>query len=140
MLDLSQVKTNETLTPGSYAALVTGIEKKSTKNGTGEYYQVEFTITTQGATGRKIWDNFNTKNDNQQAVNIGLAKLKSLAISTGISESQLTKFDPTMLSNKEVKITTVIKKDDTYGDKAEIKKYASLTTTDKAALTSEIPF
>lgn len=27
MLDLSQVKTNETLTPGSYAALVTGIEK-----------------------------------------------------------------------------------------------------------------
>lgn len=45
-----------------------------------------------------------------------------------------------MLANKEVKITTVIKKDDTYGDKAEIKKYASLTTTDKAALTSEIPF
>ena len=140
MLDLSQVKTNETLSPGSYSALVTGIEKKSTKNGTGEYYQVEFTVTTQGATGRKIWDNFNTKNDNQQAVNIGLAKLKSLAISTGISEAQLTKFDPTMLANKEVKITTVIKKDDTYGDKAEIKKYASLATTDKSALVDEIPF
>lgn len=140
MLDLSQVKTSETLTPGSYAALVTGIEKKTTKSGTGEYYQIEFTVTTQGATGRKIWDNFNTKNENQQAVNIGLAKLKSLALAAGITEAQLTKFDPTMLGNKEVKITTTVKKDDTYGDKAEIKKYSALTSTDKDVLTNEIPF
>ena len=110
-LDLSQVKTTETLPAGSYAALITSIDKKQTKSGTGEYYQIEFTVTTQGATGRKIWDKFNTKNENMQAVNIGLAKLKSLALATGIPETKLVSFDPTMLANKEVKITTYIKTD-----------------------------
>lgn len=139
-LDLSQVKTTETLPAGSYAALITSIDKKQTKSGTGEYYQIEFTVTTQGATGRKIWDNFNTKNENMQAVNIGLAKLKSLALATGIPETKLVSFDPTMLANKEVKITTSIKTDATYGEKAEIKKYSSLTEKDKSTQTSEIPF
>lgn len=139
-MDLTKVKLDDVLPQGTYAALVTGVEKKSTKSGTGEYYQVEFTITTQGATGRKVWDNFNTKNDNSQAVAIGLSKLKSLAIAAGITESQLSSFDPTMLANKEVKVLTTIKKDDTYGDKAEIKKYSSLTEKDKSTITDNIPF
>lgn len=138
--DLTKVQVNDVLPAGSYAALVTSIDKKQTKSGTGEYYQVELTVTTQGANGRKIWDNFNTKNDNQTAVQIGLAKLKSLAIASGIPETKLSSFDPTMLANKEVKITTTIKKDDTYGDKAEIKKYSSLTDIDKSTITDNIPF
>lgn len=133
MLDLSNVKDDFTpIPPGTYSAFVSAIDKKTTSSGTGEYYKVELTITTQGQNGRKVWDNFNVKNDNAKAVQIGLAKLKQLALSSGISESSLSKFDPTMLATKEVQITTGIKVGDgEYSDQAIVKKYAPLKAMPK---------
>ncbi len=142
MFNLNEVtSTSDVLAPGEYAACVTGIEKKATKSGTGEYYQIELTVTTKGANGRKIWDIFNTKNDNADTVNIALSKMKQLAVAAGFTEDKLAKFHPEMLATKEVKITTTIKKDETYGDKAAVKKYAALTGNTNVPNESEsIPF
>lgn len=146
--DLSAVQAvnNEVLPPGTYSARVCGIEIKDSKSG-GKYVQVEFAITTQGSLNRRVWDNFNIKNDNKKAVEIGMSKLKSLALAAGFTPAQLAKFDPTMLAAKEVMITTKVKSDEQYGDKAEVKNYAALKTaptenilSDRAETEDVVPF
>lgn len=127
MLNLTDVQVPNSILPaGSYTAVVTGVETKNTKSGDGQYIQVEFTISSHGNEGRKIWDNFNIKNANQKAVDIGLGKLKSMALAMGFTEAALSKFDPSQLANKEVGLKTKVKLDPAYGDKAEVASYTAI--------------
>lgn len=143
MLNLSNVQAQSDILPaGQYMAVVTGAEIKKTNSGTGEYIQVELTISSQAHTGRKVWDNFNIKNDNQKAVDIGLSKLKAMALAIGFTETEMTNFKPEMLANKEVGIKTKIKADPTWGDKAEVASYvkASALPAHAAVSKDSIPF
>ena len=85
MFDLSNVKENTygVIPEGKYVAMCTGAEIKTTKSGTGEYIRAEFTIENADVGNRKLWTNFNVKNENQTAVEIGLSQLKTLLVKAG---------------------------------------------------------
>lgn len=149
-MDLSKVQAQsfDLLPNGSYVAVVTKFSTKSSKTG-GEYYEVEFTISSENGKGRKIWDNFTTKNQNPKAVQVGLGKLKTLCLASGIPEALLVNFKPEMLSGRSALVTTEIKKQVGYADKVTVKKYepttkstsvVNHTTAANHAAQADIPF
>lgn len=71
------------LPKGSYEAIITASTVKNTKGGTGQYLQVEFTITEESFEGRKAFANFNIKNDSEKAQRIGLGQLSALCKACG---------------------------------------------------------
>lgn len=129
MFNLSQVEAQnyELLPSGEYATVITGAEVKDSQAG-GQYLKVELTITGPSQKGRKIFDIFNTKNSNPQAVQIGLGKLKTMSLACGLTEQQLTNFLPAMLSGKTLTVKTVIKKDKKGEDQVSVSKYAPTKT------------
>ena len=122
MIDFSNVETSdfEPVPNGTYTATIVGAEIKDTKSGTGQYISAQFAITTGKFENRRIWENFNIKNDNEMAVNIGLAKLKQLFIAAGRTEFKIN--GPEDLANITVGIQVAIKTD-SYGTKNVINNF-----------------
>ena len=69
------------LPAGWYAATITGAESRDTKSGTGKYLRVEFTLADPQ--GRKVWSNYNVKNDNPAAESIGRQQLAEVVRAIG---------------------------------------------------------
>jgi hypothetical protein len=69
------------LPAGWYAATITGAESRDTKSGTGKYLRVEFTLADPA--GRKVWSNYNVKNDNPAAESIGRQQLAEVCRAIG---------------------------------------------------------
>ena len=69
------------LPAGWYAATITGAESRDTKSGTGKYLRVEFTLADPA--GRKVWSNYNVKNDNPAAESIGRQQLAEVVRAIG---------------------------------------------------------
>lgn len=69
------------LPAGWYAATITAAESRDTKSGTGKYLRVEFTIADPA--GRKVWSNYNVKNDNPAAESIGRQQLAEVVRAIG---------------------------------------------------------
>lgn len=131
MFDLSNIKTNanETLPEGKYVVNVTNSEIKDTQNGNGKYIKVELTISSGEHKGRKLWQNFNVQNKNDKAVSIGLSQLKSMLVAANFpTPDKLNSIAD--LNGLTVGIKTKIKKDEQYGDKAEVHYFIE---ADKAA-------
>lgn len=68
---------------GEYIAEVTNSDYKVTKNGTGKYIELEFTILDGEYAGRKFWDRLNVVNENKQAQDISNATLKDILTAVG---------------------------------------------------------
>lgn len=64
---------------GWYAATITAAESRDTKSGTGKYLRIEFTL----AQGRKVWSNYNVKNDSPAAESIGRQQLAEVCRAIG---------------------------------------------------------
>lgn len=71
----------ELLPAGWYSATITGAEVRATKNGTGSYLRVEFTVADPA--GRKVWSNYNVRNANSAAETIGRQQLAELLRAIG---------------------------------------------------------
>lgn len=73
------------LPAGWYAAKITGVESRQTKNGTGtgKYLRVEFTIADHAHAGRRVWSNYNVKNDSSAAEAIGRQQLAEVVRAIG---------------------------------------------------------
>jgi hypothetical protein len=71
----------ELLPAGWYTATITGAEVRQTKTGTGSYLRVEFTVADPA--GRKVWSNFNVRNQNSAAETIGRQQLAELLRAVG---------------------------------------------------------
>jgi hypothetical protein len=71
----------ELLPAGWYAATITGAESRDTKSGTGKYLRIEFTLADPA--GRKVWSNYNVKNDNPAAESIGRQQLAEVVRAIG---------------------------------------------------------
>ena len=69
------------LPAGWYAATITGAESRDTKSGTGKYLRIEFTLADPA--GRKVWSNYNIKNDNPAAESIGRQQLAEVVRAIG---------------------------------------------------------
>lgn len=66
---------------GWYAATITDAETRDTKSGTGKYLRVEFTLADPA--GRRVWSNYNVKNDNPAAESIGRQQLAEVVRAIG---------------------------------------------------------
>lgn len=73
-LDLTDVKeSSNTLEPGEYTVHCVEASLQQTKAGTGEYIKCQFKTDN----GFIVFHNFNTKNENPKAREIGLGQLKT---------------------------------------------------------------
>lgn len=138
MLDLTNVQENngrEPLPAGEYCAQVVKAEVKDTQAGTGEYIKLEYDLLeapkSQGEEPKKlgkVWHQFNTKNPNAQAVEIGLGQLKSfLKVSKFADPNHLT--DVNDLVGLTCNIRIKVRKSDEYGDKNEITSFKEWNAT-----------
>lgn len=73
-----------------YTAQVTGSDVKATKDKTGKYIALEFTVLTGEFKGRKIWQNLNIVNKNPVTVEIAEKELATLCRAVGKSVIQDT--------------------------------------------------
>jgi hypothetical protein len=140
MLDLSNVVTESDVIPaGSYFVTLTEATIKETKNGKGEYINAKFRINEGDHEGRNLFMMFNIKNENEQAVKIGLQQLKGFMQAAGFST-----FVVKSVADLEgaAAMAVVKNKTDDYGEKAVISyfKPASKDVPRGTINTSDIPF
>lgn len=123
MLDLTNVKSNnnDVLPEGKYSCAITKAEMADTKSGSGMMIKAEFRIMDGQHEGRKVFHNFNVQNTNPKAQEIGLAQLKALMEAAGWKEFKLE--SPQALEGVAVGVKTKIRKDETYGDRAEVSYF-----------------
>jgi hypothetical protein len=95
-------KSFEVLPPGWYTASITGAEVKATKSGTGQYLRVEYTISGPSGAGRKVWSNYNVRNENPKAESIGREQLAELCRCVGLARVNDT--DQLLGANVSVKL------------------------------------
>lgn len=121
-LDVSEVKpqTMAGVPAGKYSAAVIEAEVKDTKNGTGQYVATTFRITQGEMEGRKVFHNFNIKNQNPDAQRIGLEQIKILCDNAGHSGKLNSVTD---LVGLNVGICTKVKEDPAYGPRTEISYF-----------------
>ena len=83
-LPVDEAGSYDPLPEGWYATKITNSELKDTKSGTGQYIKLEFTVTSESFSGRKVWGMLNIRNDNEKAEEIGRKQLNSLMAALGM--------------------------------------------------------
>ena len=118
----------EALPAGKYLAAITDSEMKPTKNGSGSYLQLTYTILEGDCKGRVVWARLNLVNPNQTAVKIAQSELSAVCRAAGV----MTPKDSCELHNIPVLITVKVKKRDDNGELTnEIKGFESKSVASK---------
>ena len=86
------------LPPNSYICTITKTDMLPTREGNGRYILIIFKVESGEYKGRKIFQNFNIENKNEQAVEISKRNLSQLCNALGIESFS----DTDDLLNKEV--------------------------------------
>jgi hypothetical protein len=107
------------LPEGEYFAVIVESEMKPTKAGTGEILKLTYQIVDGAQEGRKFWENLNIRNPNEIAQRIALQSLKKICEATGAGAIT----DSEELHGKPLFVKLVIKKQEGYSDKNEVKGY-----------------
>jgi hypothetical protein len=106
---------------GKYLAVVTATEMKPTKNGSGEYLQVELEVIEGPHKGRKLWDRLTLKHPNELTVKIAKGALSAICRAVGVMAPK----DSVELHNLPLIISVGCKKRDDNGEITNvIKGYA----------------
>ena len=124
--DASTVEPNVAPTPipaGEYEAIIASSEIKPNSKGTGDYLELVLQITKGPFQNRKLWDRLNINNANAQAQQIARGTLSAICRAVGV----LTPKDSSELHNRPLMVKVVVKKDDEYGSKNEVKGYKERT-------------
>ncbi len=122
--DANQVEPNVGFDPipaGKYVAAITNSQMKLTKQGNGEYLELEFEITDGEYAGRKVWDRLCLSHPNQTAVEIARGTLSAICRAVGVMQPQ----DSAELHNLPLAVTVKCKKRSDNDEMAnEISGYA----------------
>lgn len=122
LLDLNNVEVEqrdfEPIPAGKYVLQVADAEVRETKSGTGEYIWAELEVVGSDFEGRKIFTNFNIKNDNEKAVEIGMQQLKSMMLAAGKKDCALK--NASDLCGLRALAKVKVRKDETWGDRNEV--------------------
>ncbi len=113
--DASQVEPTASFDPipaGKYLAAITESEMKPTKNGSGSYLQMTFTVLEGEYKNRVLWARLNLNNPNATAVKIARSELSALCRAVGV----LTPRDSVELHNIPLLITVKLKKREDTGE------------------------
>jgi hypothetical protein len=95
----NEVEPSREMTPlptGDYKVAIVASEQKPTKNGDGSYLSLELQVLEGQHKGRKVWQNLNLDNKNQQAVEIARAELSAICRAVGV----MVCHDSTQLHNR----------------------------------------
>jgi hypothetical protein len=91
---------------GKFLAAITESEMKPTKNGSGSYLQLTFTIMEGDYRGRVLWARLNLNNPNATAVKIARSELSAVCHAVGVMQPK----DSVELHNIPLLITVKLKK------------------------------
>lgn len=84
-------KSFDVLPAAEYPLVIVNSEVKKTQDGSGRYLKLEFQVVRGEHQNRKLWENLNLWNANQQTVQIAKSQLKQIGQAVGvpvISDSQ----------------------------------------------------
>lgn len=114
----------DVMEPGWYDAKIDESEMKPTKDGSGAYLKLRFSIIGGKNNNQKVFQNLNLKNPNPTAVEIAQRQLSAICHSVGILQLQ----NSAQLHGIPLKIKLKIRKDPTkqYGDSNEISGYENI--------------
>jgi hypothetical protein len=93
----------EVLPPGKYLAHIIESEMIPTRMGDGQYLKLTFEVLEGPYQGRKIWDQLNLVNANQQTVEIAQRMLSAICHAVGqvhVSDSEQLHFKPLIVTLK----------------------------------------
>jgi len=114
------------LPAGWYTAIITEAELKDTKSGTGQYIKVRYDVTGPSCQGRVVFGNFNIKNQNVKAEEIGRQQLGDLMRALGLPAVN----DTDQLINGHLSIKVDIRPaSGEYGAQNEVKGWKSNTAS-----------
>lgn len=117
------------LPAGKYVAAITESEMKPTKNGSGHYLQLTFTVLEGEYKNRVLWARLNLNNPNATTVKIARSELSAICRATGVMAPK----DSVELHNLPLVITVKLKKRDDTGELTnEIKGYAKREASGQA--------
>jgi len=116
----------EPVPTGWYKVSIVTSEMKQTKNGDGQYLQIEMEILEGEYENRKLWDRLNLMNPNQQAVDIAQRTLSAICHSIGV----MTVSDSEQLHGKPMLARAVfVPAKGDYDAKNDIKGYKPIVAT-----------
>lgn len=115
--ELPQGQSFDPIPAGWYSVTVTSAEVKTTKAGNGQYIAVRYDVTGPTHEGRVVFGNFNIRNANPKAEEIGRQQLGDMMRSIGLASVS----DTDQLIGGQCQIKVSIKHDEQYGDGNEIK-------------------
>ena len=97
----------ELLPPGRYSVQIVQSEMRATRAGNGQYLWLEMDVIEGPNQGRKIWDQLNLVNPNQQTVEIAQRTLS--AICHAVGQMQVT--DSEQLHFRPMQVTLAVEPD-----------------------------
>lgn len=124
------------LPAGWYTAMIAGADLQATKDGTGQYIKIKYSITGPSHQGRVVFGNLNIKNQSAKAEEIGRAQLGELMRAIGLARVQDT--DQLIGGNLSIKLDIRPARTDassgkTYDAQNEVKGYKAAGGTAPAA-------
>lgn len=132
----------ELLPAGWYHCFISGAELKNTKNGTGQFIAIKYSVTGPTHQGRVVFGNINIRNQSTKAEEIGRAQLGEIMRAIGINS--LANTDELIGANLSVKVAIREARTDdatgkTYEAQNEVKGFKSVSNGLPAAKPSAIP-
>ncbi|MDR7037427.1 hypothetical protein J2X36_002174 [Methylobacterium sp. BE186] len=113
----------EALPAGPYMVQITDSDVAETKAGTGLILKLTMEVMDGPFANRKLWTNLNFRNPNATAQRIAQEQIKQICDAVGF-QGQLT--DSEVLHFRPMRVQLVVKRDEQYGDRNEVKKYSAL--------------
>lgn len=108
----------EPIPAGRYLAIIVDSKTKQTKNGAGEYLQLEFEIVDGPYKGRKVWERLTLKHPNETTVKIARGTLSSICRATGVMKPN----DSVELHGIPLTVVVGLKRRDDTGEMTNIVK------------------
>lgn len=107
------------LPAGVYNARIIESSVAPLKSGNGDGLKLTFEIIDGPSAKRRVWTSLNVKHINPDTQKWGQQDLRKICVAVGVPNME----DTTQLHNRPLKIKVIIKKDEGYGDKNEVKGY-----------------
>jgi hypothetical protein len=117
------------LPEGNYKVEIVKADVKETKDGTGNYINVQYKVVDGPCANRVFFGMVNIKNKNPEAQRIGQEQFYNLRTACGLQKVT----DTDQLIGYTIEVSLGIKKSEQYGDQNNIKKFSAIAGAPKPA-------
>lgn len=117
--DAGQVEPNAGFDPipaGKYLAVITNSQMKPTRNGNGEYLEIELEVIDGPHKGRRLWDRLTLKHPNERTVQIARGTLSAICRAVNVLRPR----DSVELHNLPLVVSVGIKNREDTGEPANV--------------------